>query len=431
MGSFNEICALSGLPISYNDEVRLLFLTRNPYIEADQHESQRGCYHYEQWFLRNPPIKGKYDDYGRCDFGDNAISRLVNDVFQGDVVERPFGFNRYHAGDVTKAKGIHHFLHAAWQGRLLVKDFGSNYWYFRKGEKKPPIGFPSWEKIHSLLKEAGLPLQLDSNDDSGQKGFNAQPVIDGLVCVTWNSYSNEEENLDNARKLLENYYECHLAYEHEPKGNPCLMVAPLGASDNPSILDAKVTYEEIEKHPSSRRMRGKRESSLPVLAVMVLEDVWQEYCNIDIADGYRDALSVSDLAEKIREAVKGVKDGSLGVHKAEIALRGVFTDIPFQTMIGTHLDKCLESDKYSDSEKEEVLQACAEAARVEVVMGILHQAWHIPSLGGQINEWEIRAKLLDSMAGIARKRIKEELEFNGGLVNESDDENEEVVEVED
>jgi hypothetical protein len=404
-----------------------LFLTRNPYVDCDQHEAQRGCYHYEQWFLRNPPIKGKYADYGRCEFEDGAISRLVEDVFQRDIIERPFGFNQYHTGDVTKSKGIHNFLQAAWQGRLLVKDHGSNYWYFRKGEKKLPDGFPTWEKIHALIKEAGLPLQLDSDKDSGKEGFNAQPVIDGVVCVTWNSYSNEEENLVNAQKLLEKHYECHIAYEHKPKSGPCLMVAPIGSSANPSMLDVKVTHKEITEHPSSRRLRGDKESSLPVLAVMVLEDVWQEYCNIDVADGYREALTVSHFAGKIREGFQGVKDRSLGIHKAEIAFRNIFVDIPFQTMIGTHLGECLEGDKYSDSEKEEVLQACAEAARVEVVMAILNQSWHIPSLGGQENEWEMRAKLLDSIAGIARKRIQESLELNG----EWDGDDEEEIEDED
>lgn len=408
MGSFNEICALSGLPITYNDKVRLLFLTRNPYVESDQHEAHRGCYHYDQWFLRTPPIKGKYADYGRCDFEHGAISRLIESVFKNDIVERPFGFNQYHTGDVTKSKGIHNFLQAAWQGRLLVADLGS-----KKSLDGFPVHYPTWEKVHYLLKEAKLPLQLDSDKDSGEKGFNAQPVIDGVVCLTWNEYSNQEENLVKAQAILENKYECNLVYEHKPKNNPCLMVTVKGAKDDPSmLLNVDLVHRAITNHPSSERRSILIGKQLPVLAVMVLEDVWQEYCNIDIADGYREELSVSDLVKKIRDICEKVsysRPGSALSLGIDFALRGVFLDMPFQTTIGIHLDKCLEKDEhsYSDVEKQEVIQACAEAARVEQIMGILHQSWHIPSLGGQENEWEMRVKLLDSITNIARKRIQE------------------------
>lgn len=120
MGSFNEICALSNLIIAPGTPVRVLFLTRNPYVVSDMHEDYRGIYHYDQWFARTPPIKGRYGDYGRCDFEEDSISHLIEECFQKDVVERPFGFNQFHAGDVTKTKDIHHFLNAASQGRLLV-----------------------------------------------------------------------------------------------------------------------------------------------------------------------------------------------------------------------------------------------------------------------------------------------------------------------
>lgn len=400
MGSFNEICALSGLPISYGDDVRLLFLTRNPYYECDEHESQRGCYHYDQWFLRTPPIRGKYDDYGQCDFEMSAVTRLIEAVFQTDILERPFGFNQYHACDVTKSKGIHHFLQAAWQGRLLVKDLGS--------QLTPQLdeSFPTWQKIHFLFKEANLPLQLDSDIVSGKEAFNAQPVIRGVVCVTWNAYSNEEENLVIAQKLLEKHYDCRLVYEYKNQ-NPCLIVMPSGALQNSSILfDFEEVHQAISVHP---KRLNKRSKTLPVHSVMVLEEVWQAYCNLDIQDEYRkEPFDVAYFLEKIHKTIQEGNSMPVEVRQAMFHLiKGTFVDIPFQTTVLTHLQNSLENDKYSDEDRQEIFQACAEAARVDCVLGLLHQAWSIPTLCGQENEWKIRTKLLENITEISRNKLKE------------------------
>ena len=122
MGSFNETCAISGLPIGCGDLVKLVFLSRNPFCSADEHFYHRGCYHYDHWCMRTPPISGKYDDYGRCKFKENYLTRLIEKMFIDDIVELPFGFNQYHAHSVPKKPTIHQLLDAAWQGRLLVRD---------------------------------------------------------------------------------------------------------------------------------------------------------------------------------------------------------------------------------------------------------------------------------------------------------------------
>jgi hypothetical protein len=59
---------------------------------------------------------------------------------------------------------------------------------------------------------------------------------------------------------------------------------------------------------------------------------------------------------------------------------------------------------------EQLLQSCAELSRVEYIMGELHQAWHIPMLGGQESNWNLKKNFLTKMLAICNKEIKKENE---------------------
>ena len=106
MGSFNEVCALSGLGINCGTPVKVLFLTRNPHVGSNQQFAQRGCYHYDQWFLRTPPIDGEYSDYGQAKIKESYLTKLIEKVFAEDIIVRPFGFNKYHARNVPPEPNI-------------------------------------------------------------------------------------------------------------------------------------------------------------------------------------------------------------------------------------------------------------------------------------------------------------------------------------
>jgi hypothetical protein len=223
MGSFNETCALSNLHITYGVPVKVLFLTQNPYVVSDQHEAQRGVYHYDNWFCRTPPFNGKYDDYGNAKFKESPLTKLIADVFDTDVVERPFGHNRYHAPPVIKGKGINHYLAAAWEGRLLVQDD-----YHRpKGEV--PENVPTWERVHALLKQAKMPLQIESK--SGENCYNAQPITHGVVCVHYEAYSGAKKKLQKAEAVLKEHYDCKIINKFADRDDyePAMIVVPKGA----------------------------------------------------------------------------------------------------------------------------------------------------------------------------------------------------------
>lgn len=384
MGSFNEVCALSNLNIESGTPVRLLFLTQNPYIASDQQEARRGCYHYDQWFARTPPIEGVYDDYGRCKFETGPLTDLICEVFQKDVIERPFGFNQYHAGDVTKTKGIHHFLNAASQGRLLVRDGD-------RAEDPVLDGYPDWRKIHDLFRAKNLPVQLDSDCEEGIEGYNAQPIVDGVVCVSYRSYGNTEKHLKKAQKLLSKEFNCKIVqreFKHKGKiikNNFQLLVWTKLAEIPPPEIDKVLTH-----HPENYR---KERKFLPVLSVMIREDVFQAYCSVS-GEGIKSG-------SKICDDIKATLDKEY----YKFNLPRVVPSIPFQTLLDVHLNHAKESNY---PEMDNLIKICGELVRVEHVMATLSHSWQIPSLGHQQGFWDLRTKLLKKITKISEKELKEE-----------------------
>ena len=413
MGSFNETCALSGLNISPGTPVKILFLTQNPYISSDEKEAHRGVYHYDQWFARTPPIDGVYDDYGEATYDKDKITELIAKCFDEDIVERPFGFNKYHAGPVLKGRGIEHYLSAAWQGRLLVLDKG----FFRKN-KQIPEEFPTWENIHEIIRKKKLPLQIDT-----EKGYNAHPVRDGVVCVTWSEYSDQRKKITVIEKLLSKDYDTKIISKFQDRDDYdlCLLVTVKNGFKNPTLITESIINKEemtavLNRHPE---INNREEKKLPVLAVMVRQDVWDVYCKLNMKDvGYSDSPTtvektfkeLKDLYEKKKKiSGKDDIDSLIAGMNLKSSCRERLFNIPCQTMLTEHIEAALSENKFPI---DNLLQRCAELFQVEIVMANLHQDWHIPPLGGQDGEWKLRTKLIKEMLKICQKEVKQENEWN-------------------
>lgn len=375
MGSFNEICALSGLSIQYRTPVRLLFLGRNPYGD------KRGTTIHHQWFVRTPPVKGVHDGYGGCDFDEGPIPEVICKLFSEEVVERPFGFNDCHEGAVTKSGDLQHFINAAWQGRLVV---GGR-------EEEVPSEFPTWRKVRDILKASKLAIQEESNR-RGTEGFNAQPVMRGVVAVHFNDYGNTSRRLKKAGQVLAKYYDFR-ALAASPD-DLCLLVVPKGAFDKPETLfDEEKVKSILSEHPGSKHLYEMlHERQTPVLAVLVREDVWQIYCNAP------ECPALEHFVKRLRLACElSKKDfGSLAEFKEVLA------EVCLQTGVSKHL---------TVTDSEEVLLACAELARVEVVMHRLQQVWHIPCLGSQECEWELRGHVSRDLTALIETELEHEREM--------------------
>ena len=402
MGSFNEVCALSGMNIGYGDKVRVLFVTQNPYVNADQRYAQRGCYHYDNWFVRTPPLAGVYDDYGRAKIKDSPMTELIAECFDRDVIEMPFGYNHCHHLPVVKGRGLDHYFEAALEGRLLVQD------EYTRPRTKPPESFPTWQKVHEILKKADLPIQIEVD-----AGFNAQPVLPGIVSLIFNAYEGEDERLQEAKKVLDAHYDSKMVYTiPDREYEPCLMLVPKGAFDDPTLLtNVEELKYKMQRHPS----HDQKYRQLPVLYIMVRDDVWRAYCTQKIKEPSwhsGEPFTIQRTMEKLKKASE--QHGKLMKHADEdvraligdsIGFRDLMTTIPFQTMPSTHITASLDK---TDFPRDILLLACAELSQVEYMMSRLHLSWHIPSLGGQEGEWDTRTKLLRKIAKLSEAQLKKE-----------------------
>ncbi len=401
MGSFNETCALSGFNIAPGTPVKVVFLTQNPYVKSDEREAHRGCYIYDQWFARTPPISGVYNDYGHCAFEEDIISRVIEEMFRIDLVERPFGWNPCHAFSVKKSDDIHRFLQVAWQGRLLVKEsFGGKL----EETEHFDLSTISWKSVQYSLHKQNLLISHNTFDE----GYVAQPVHEGVVSVTINGYNDPIKKLMLAEKVLAEQYDCKIVFqefEHNGKthkNDPCLLVATKGAFENHNlILDSanKNAIKVLNQHPKQFRDYASR--PLPALSVMIREDVWNAYLEIVT----KDVLSLGQLKQQLSEELADKTRDSTIYHR----IQQRFTSIPFRALLGEHVIHCHKMT-CSEEEKQKVYSAAIELDRIEQIRSYLHLSWHIPCLGGQEGEWELRVDLQEKLLQIAQKQLLTERE---------------------
>ena len=115
MGSFNVTCGLSGLSIEYRDPVMFMFL----HEEASSTEEK---FFSNPYMVRNLPIKGIYDSYGRVgdwDADDPCLGLLLRGL-EVDLVEMGMGENTVHDLPVKKGTGLEEYLQSAHSHRLMV-----------------------------------------------------------------------------------------------------------------------------------------------------------------------------------------------------------------------------------------------------------------------------------------------------------------------
>jgi hypothetical protein len=150
---------------------------------------------------------------------------------------------------------------------------------------------------------------------------------------------------------------------------------------------------------------------------MVRQDVWDAHCVVPAKVRWTQSGEVtiekivSFFEDSMKEMLKSKKEAAtagMSVRRllSDHLFREYMVSIPFQTTAATHLVHCIVSDDYSDEERQMILRSCAELARVEYIMGMLHHSWNIPSLGGQEPQWDTRTKLLSEFASISKVELE-------------------------
>lgn len=119
MGSFNETCMVSGLPIGYGDEVRVVVIKKSPYKES-------GCLVYpsDLWSPVSMPIRAKYDDYGNAYpiKEDETMAAFALGLLNTALEPIEQGENQYHDIAVKSLDSWDILLNACHEGRLRFKN---------------------------------------------------------------------------------------------------------------------------------------------------------------------------------------------------------------------------------------------------------------------------------------------------------------------
>lgn len=135
MGSFNQVCMLSGLPITYEDPVRALLVSEHYRATL----GKATCDYSSKYLPRTFPIRGIYNDYGRLDeIKDDVFKRLWVQGLHTDMFELSVGKNPCHDIAVTRDMDFDQLWEAIWEERLIVP----GHWSYGK-ENRTSIQSPS------------------------------------------------------------------------------------------------------------------------------------------------------------------------------------------------------------------------------------------------------------------------------------------------
>ena len=122
MGSWNQSCALTGLPIIDGEKVYGLFLG----IQAteEHYDNMNYCYPSYMWQPMGWMFTGEYNDYGAMEDCGGMFKETLKCI-QNSLVEQALGENKYHDIEVTKAKMVDekYLFEADHEGRLFVKTY--------------------------------------------------------------------------------------------------------------------------------------------------------------------------------------------------------------------------------------------------------------------------------------------------------------------
>ena len=137
MGSWEETCAATNLPIRPGDKCRIIFICRSNM--EDWWAGNKGgphSYSTEMWKPISHALKAKYDDYGRFVFSTSDFERnMLESILRDSIVEMPLGENEYHDIAVTKEGfTLESAMEAIGEDRLFIGVEKANATYDKKGK---------------------------------------------------------------------------------------------------------------------------------------------------------------------------------------------------------------------------------------------------------------------------------------------------------
>jgi hypothetical protein len=374
MGSFDYTCCVSGLPIGAGDPVRYILLQASPFSERGDYANGA-----EEWYIRTPPIRAEYNDYGSIeDCKDPSIQRLWLDAFKLDLVEKGLGDNTVHDVPARKGMAFDELLDATQECHIEVRDLERKRPKFSFMPKSViPKGIPTLRRVENIIRTAGLTITMADatllkkhedlrearnrkrqgnglhtkdrteeeeaadfaedeaadaamESDTGvvplklgnvQYGFIVDQIRHGEIRVRCGGYMRGEETkkmLQVLAKKLRRRYAVMLAC-----GTDRAMV------DGELNIRPKMGTKTQQGHDFSLMSESKRPKTFPILQAMIREDVWQALTGTKVetyGPGYKRVMSdVEAYHNAAREAwdfckkAQAEADESNARRQAEIA----------------------------------------------------------------------------------------------------------------
>lgn len=208
MGSWNETCALSNLPISYQEEIVYLFIQpRYPHIPPG-----RGCYPNDFFGVRSLPFYSRYNDYGEIEYPkderEEFFCNLMINQFQEDLVPQKAKDLRADWGDLT-FETLDLSTLQSWVHEEELKVLQPNFRTSKEDEVHPvPILILKrvWDKY----------LGMKLKDWSGVTSLDLMMQISDEVVENASSANPSEKELSYFSLL----YRLELSFDEDRKYNP-------------------------------------------------------------------------------------------------------------------------------------------------------------------------------------------------------------------
>lgn len=122
MGSWNNTCGLSNLPIHANEAVYVF-----PIREKDLSGYRSHCYANALYDPVLTPFEAKYNDYGAAEDCTGGVLPLIVDALKEQMIELEQGENEYHDIPVKKADfDIDKYFEAVHEDRMFVTGWSKN-----------------------------------------------------------------------------------------------------------------------------------------------------------------------------------------------------------------------------------------------------------------------------------------------------------------
>ena len=197
MGSWNETCALTNLPIMDGDEV-VFFLIE----EALTSEKHVYVYSTDEWAPRGIHLYAKYVDYGKYEISQSLLASMTLESFQDQLHEMEQGENPYHDREV-KLKDL------SWE--LIQQAIYDNRLYVKKWANLEHVGIPS--RNPKVSRVAVLREVFDRIIENPTDAFTS------TYKTAYNVMSPEqsaEEYINAVKKFLTEYREKFVMVSDKP-----------------------------------------------------------------------------------------------------------------------------------------------------------------------------------------------------------------------